>query len=660
LLAVLASLCSLSASLPLHARTIEWRPVGPAEINQKKPKLDPAADAEALFWEVYIEDVARGGDAQSIRTHYIRIKVFTEKGKEDQATVEIPRFGKTNISEVAGRTIKPDGTVIDLKKDSIFDRELVKTKGLKLRGKSFAMPNVEVGDIVEYRWKETRDNELVSYMRLHMQRDMPMWQVTYHVKPLQHEAFPYGMRSMAFQCEHPPFVREPDGFFAVTMSNVPAFRTEPNMPPEDAVKSWMLIYYEEDRKLDVQKFWREIGKQDFQRYKPLTKPDNNVKATALEVTSAASTPEEKLQLLDLYCRTKIKNTSSRASQLTAEERKALKENKNPGDTLKQRAGTGLDVLLLFASMAQSLGMDARIARVPDRSDTYFHPGRLTTYFMRNLDVAVNLDQKWRFYDPTTPYLEPGRLRWQEEGQQALVSDPKEGLFTQTQHSEPSASLKSRKGKFKLLEDGTLEGEVTYRYTGHVAVEQRVRLDDMSPAQREEDWKETLVARLSTAQMSDFKIENSDQWDKPFTVSHKLSIPGYAIRTGKRILLEPAFFERNYTARFVDTTRKYDVHFPYGWGERDEIEIELPEGWELDNPTAPAPLQIGETGKFEVKLRRAADGRKIYLERNLDFGFGMRLAFPVSVYPALKRLFEQMHTDDNHVLTLKQVAVNGSK
>ena len=68
---------------------------------------------------------------------------------------------------MAGRTIKPDASDIEVKKDAIFDRELIKTKGLKVSGKTFALPNVEVGDIIEYRYRETRDNETASHMRLY-------------------------------------------------------------------------------------------------------------------------------------------------------------------------------------------------------------------------------------------------------------------------------------------------------------------------------------------------------------------------------------------------------------------------------------------------------------------------------------------------------------
>src|SRR5205807_9812951 len=144
--------------------------------------------------------------------HYIRIRIFTDLGREKYATVEIPLYAKRSILDVAGRTIKADGSVIQLKKDAIFDRELVKTKGLKLRGTTFTLPNVAAGDIIEYRYKEIRTNEIASHLRLYFQRELPIWNVAYHLKPLNLPWLPYEMRTMAFQCNHTPFQREPDGF----------------------------------------------------------------------------------------------------------------------------------------------------------------------------------------------------------------------------------------------------------------------------------------------------------------------------------------------------------------------------------------------------------------------------------------------------------------
>ncbi|MEO8028243.1 MAG: hypothetical protein ABI823_17295, partial [Bryobacteraceae bacterium] len=487
-----------------------------------------------------------------------------------------------------------------------------------------------------------------------------MWQVTYHLKPLSYPGFNFGMRSMAFQCEHPPFLKEANGFYATTLLNVPAFREEPYMPPEDAVKAWMLIYYEADHKLDAAKFWKEQGKTDYQRFKPLMKADSAVKNMAQEVSAEGKTAEDKLRLLDGYCRTKVKNVWNRSSEMTAEQKKQVKENKNPGDTLKQMAGTGMDVALLFGAMAQSLGMDVRMARVPDRNDAYFMPQRTTTYFMQNMDVAVNVDGKWRFYDPQTSFLERGFLRWQEEGQQALVSDPKEGFFVATQYSEPAKSMRRRRGTFSLREDGTLEGSVVYEYTGHVARGERTRVAEMSASQREEDWKESLVNRLSTAQLSDLQFKNLEDADKPLSVTHKISVPGYAIRTGKRILLQPAFFERNFAARFTEATRKYDVSFNFPWSETDDITIQLPEGWELDQPSSPGAMNIANVGKYESGLRKTTDGRTLFFHRQFEWGYEMRLLFPAASYPQLKKVFEDIHTLDSHGVTLKPAAVTGAK
>ena len=227
---------------------------------------------------------------------------------------------------------------------------------MKLNGKTFALPNVEVGDIIEYQFHEIREKQTASYMRLYFQREIPIWTVTYHVKPLDLSTVPWNMRSVSFQSHNSPFQKEPDGFFASSATNVPAFREEPNMPPEDQVKGWVLIYYEEDKKIDPDKFLAaELGKQDFARFKPLTKADGPRKThRRRSAQPALPLRKPRLAALDQYCRTKIRNLNSATSHITTEQRKALKENLSPGDTLKQKAGTSLDIDLLFIAMAERL------------------------------------------------------------------------------------------------------------------------------------------------------------------------------------------------------------------------------------------------------------------------------------------------------------------
>ena len=80
----------------------------------------------------------------------MRIKVLTEKGKE-LATVRIPYERRSfKVTDIQGRTIHNDGTVIQLtaKPSDLTD---VKTKDLQINTMVFTLPSVEVGSILEYR-----------------------------------------------------------------------------------------------------------------------------------------------------------------------------------------------------------------------------------------------------------------------------------------------------------------------------------------------------------------------------------------------------------------------------------------------------------------------------------------------------------------------------
>jgi Domain of Unknown Function with PDB structure (DUF3857)/Transglutaminase-like superfamily len=630
----------------------DWRPVTEVELAQKTPRIDPAADAEAIFWDIKIEDSFHGGDLQLTMNHYIRIKIFTDRGRDKYSTIEIEQFGKRRILDVAGRTIKANGAIVELKKDAIFDRDLVKTKGFKAKGKSFTMPNVEVGDIIEYRYKEVRDNEIAWAMRLYYQRDLPMWNVTYHLKPLNIPYLPFGMRGLAIHCNLPPFQKEPDGYVSSSMINMPAFQEESYMPPEDQLRAWVLIYYEEDKKIEAEKYWKQIGREDYQRFKPQMNADNLVKRTAAEIVSGVEKPEDKLTAIETFCRTKIRNLSSASTHLTAEERKALKESHSPGDTLKQKAGWGIDINLLFSALANAAGFDARMARLADRGDTFFSRALPTTYFLHTYSVAVKVNDQWTFRDPSTNFLEPGMLRWQEEAGTALISDPKEGFFVATQYSEPSRSMRRRRGTFKLSADGSLDGVVQYTYTGHEAHSQKSRYEEMTAVQQEEEWKKSLQNRFNTAEISEFEMKDNLDAFKPMMVKHKVTVPGYATRTGKRILLQPAFFERNYSPRFTETNRKWDIYFDYGWAEDDEVTIDLPEGWELDQPVAPVSTRLADVGNYSVEVRKTVDGRTLIYKRRFEWGFDKKVLLPVKAYPVVKQIFEFVQQQDDYTIALK--------
>src|SRR5262249_10574767 len=147
-----------------------------------------------------------------------------------------------DVDRVAARTIKADGTVVDVPSSAIFDRTVVKTGGVRLNVKSFAMPAVEPGSILEYRWRELH-RPVLFYRRINVQREIPVRRFTFGLKPVPDPI--YSISTAAFQAHMSPFEKGKDGFSYTTLRDIPAFREEPQQPPDASVKMWILTFYVE-------------------------------------------------------------------------------------------------------------------------------------------------------------------------------------------------------------------------------------------------------------------------------------------------------------------------------------------------------------------------------------------------------------------------------
>ncbi len=168
----------------VFAQDKEWRQVSPAELAMKTPRVEPDADAEAIFWEVRVDDSA--SDELALR-HYVRVKIFTERGRESYSKFDIPFARGMKIKDIAARVIKADGSMVEISKQDIFEREIVKVNKVKIKAKSFAVPNIEPGVIVEYRYREVIEDAGARGMTLVFQRDIPVQTLSYYYKPYNKE-----------------------------------------------------------------------------------------------------------------------------------------------------------------------------------------------------------------------------------------------------------------------------------------------------------------------------------------------------------------------------------------------------------------------------------------------------------------------------------------
>ena len=523
--------------------------------------------------------------------------------------------------------------------------------------------------IIEYRYREIIDDAGAIGMRLVFQRDIPIQNISYYYKPHNKEAPNY----QNFNMSDTKFVQDKKGYYLATRTNVPAFKEEPRMPPEDKVRPWLLLqgvrlnfsFTEAGISFNIKDpsnplgYWATVSNEKSVLLKLLKASANDVKSSATEIVGSAATPEEKLKKLYEFCQTEIRNTTFDNS-LTDEQRKNLPKIKTIADVLKRKSGSRSEIDLLFGSIAVALGFETRFAFSADRSEMFFEPNMANEFFIHPAAIAVKIENNWKFFKPGTKFLGYGELSWFEEDVWALLVGEKGYAWVKTPMSTPQKSLAKRTGKFRLLEDGTLEGDVRMEYFGHAGITRKLLNDDLSAAKREESLKAEIKEQIAEAELSNITVENVADSAKPFVYAFKVRVPNYAQKTGKRLFLQPNFFEYNSKPIFTASSRKHDVYFRFPWAEQDEIEIELPAGFELENGDAPGyvadPQKIG-SDSVEIKL--AKDTKKLIYTRKFHFGDGGNILFPVDLYPAVKTLFDAFNKADTHGLILKQSAVGAT-
>lgn len=638
----------------LDANAKSWPSVPPEQLATAAPIVDRQADAEALFWDVRIEDSFSGNSLTTEIWHHVRIKVFTERGKQSQSRIDLPYAKGFRIDEVSARALAPDGRVTELAGKEVRDRVILKGSGLKVRAKSFLVPGVEVGSIVEYRWREFRGSGEGLSGSFLLQRDVPCQRVTYRLKPLELPGWSLAYKS--FNRVPSPFTKGPDGYQTINLERVPAFVEEADMPPELEVRAWIMIYYLPDEGApDDAKFWNDFARGASKVDGDIANDGGKLKGAAAQIAGDAVDPVERLRRLYEFCRTSIRNLSDDVSGLTDEQRDGLKEHKSAVQTYQERSGTWYDVNRLYAALASGLGFRTSMALLGNREVCFFRRHREQAGMLTSPSVAVRVGNAWRFYDPGSVYVPHGMLRWQEEDQDALVSEKNSALWLETPLSPGDSSRIERSGGFRLLADGTLEGDARVDYYGHAAVVEKERNDDLATSEREKAVRTSLEERMPGVIVDSVHFEHVTGPDLPMTVSYHLRIPGFAEATGKRLFFRPAVFQQGLAPRFKSSTRSHPVYFHYLWNERDSLTIDLPEGYELDQPEAPTDHVVNGLLEHQVRIGTMMQGRRVVYRRF----FGLQgLYFKPSVYDQVKAGFDASHERDQHSMAVR-LAASGS-
>lgn len=634
-----------------------WEAIPDSELSMRSPKVEANADAEVLFWEVRIvDDYNQRAGWKTVLNHHLRLKIFTERGREMNSKVDITYGNVSDVSErldvkdIIARVVKPDGTAVELKNEDIFDREVVRGNGIKFKAKSFAVPSITVGSIIEYKWKEIRSGSY-NYSRIELAREFPVQYVKYYIRPAMN--VPIGIRLHSIKTDG-QFREESPNVYSTTMTNVPSVKNEPNMPSEYRIKPWVLVYYDNDNaNQSAEDYWKERGRDRYDKFKGKLKVNDEFKKAAVEAIGDAVAPEEKLRRIYDRCVRGFQNVFDDASGLTPDQLADFKPNGSLSEALKRGKGGWLDKQAVFATMAMAAGFDVRMVAASSKLEPTLDRNQANDYFIRYVMVAVKLGDDWRFFSPSSTYTPFGMIPDMVEGQFALILDG-EPVWRQLPVAGPSDSVVKRTARLNLTADGGLEGDLEIAFSGHAAAAQREFLDDDADTEREEYIRDWIKGRIGDqTEVTSIEIVNLLEHQTNLIWRCKIRNPAYAEKTGKRSFVRTNIFTKVAGPKFVSAYRAYDIQFPYAWSEIDDISIVLPDGSAVESVESPEPINDKTFGtRYSAEIKLSENRREIIYKRAVSIGNDGLLSFSRDNYVSIKELFDLMHLADSRSVVLK--------
>lgn len=646
----------LTAALPLVLRASEFQQPTPDEL---KMTADPAApDASAVY--LYYEEI--DNDPLHYQSIYARIKILTDKGK-DLATVNLPYLRNNfKITDISGRTIHPDGTVIPL---TAKPEDLMTSKSAdrEIAHKVFTLPEATVGSIIEYRYQIRYDDNHFSSPFWEIQRKYYVHKAHYSFTPFENfmphanqtssnfltDAKGNAVNSLVWWYKLPEGVKVVQGMrdYTVDVTDIPPAPDEKFMPPIESVLYKVFFYYESTH--DAQAFWALAAKNWSKDVDKFAEPSKTLKDAAAGIVSPGDSQEAKAQKLYKAVQALENTDYSRAK--SASEMKALKikEARHAEDTWKQKSGSSEDIALLYLALARAAGMTAFAVKVVDRNRALFDASFMDADQLDDTLVLVGIDGKGVLLDPGEKMCTFGQVSWTHSNAGGMRQSTNGPGFMKTPGQSYADNSLDRSGDVTLDANGGMTGYFTFTMRGQEALRWRQKALENDPDELKKQfdkWIQPMMPQGVEAHIDHFLALDDPDANLMAIVKAKGAL-GTALP--KRLLLPGLFFESRGQEPFVKEAKRLEpVDMQYAEQTNDEVVYHLPAGYTVEG----APQDANDLWKQHAQyiLKTQATAGQITVARLLARAFD--LAEPQD-YQDLRGFYEKVAASDQSDVVLTQ-------
>ncbi len=581
------------------------------------------------------------------------IKILRPQGRDD-GLVYVPFDADRKIRTLHVWSISPDGHEFELNKNEIVEFGYPGQGNLyeDMHVKAARPAGRDPGGVVAYEYERT-ERPYIAETTWFFQDDTPRLSQVFTLE------LPAGFTYSTVWAHHAAVEGSDleNRRWRWEMKDTPAIDLHRvlHSPAYGALSGRMTIRYAPAGKtLDPKQGWRNVGEWYDALSRPRLVATPEITAKAAELIAGKSDFYDKTEVISEFVQQQVR-------YFVIEMGIGGYQPHFAADIFRNRYGDCKDKATLLSSMLSTVGIHAALLMVDSHRGVIDPdaPSIVGNHMVTAIEIPKGYDspklrsvvtsktgRRYLIFDPTWEKTPFGQLEHNLQGSYGILMEGADTQAIALPLLSPEYNTIRRNANLHLDPDGTLKGTITEKRFGDVSERRRTLYTHGDVKEQNEELDHILEQDFPPFKVADFKVENAEALNKDLTTSYSLNVDRYARSMGQLLMVRPRVLGSE--APSVDNEpRKVPIDLRETMQAKDDYDIELPQGYAVDELPEPVDLDLGFAS---YKSSSQIKGNVIHYSRTYTV---REVTLPADKYADLQKLSSVINTDEQSRAVLKK-------
>jgi transglutaminase-like putative cysteine protease len=609
----------------------------------------PDADAVVVLDLTDNRVVVENRSLVTYETRHVIKKIF--RNTNEQSTITMFVFPDEQLQDIKARTIRPDRRTVDLQPSDFYTVSGMGASSIlyaDIKTIRFTFPAVEKDCIVEYAFVKRKDEPFVRDV-WRIQNDIPTIRNQYSLSVPKLMAFllPYRYRACPDTQQIKPIVDtnkiKSAGLsdpvtFTWTRADVPAFKPEDLMPPQEMFRAQIRFARAEWGGWSGMASW--YAKNFFRPRLIIT---DSIRILAQKLTASKSQPEDKVRSIYSFVQ-QIRYVAIQLGQSGL-------EPSLPQTVLARRYGDCKDKSILCIALLNAAGIEASPVLVLSSTSGVLDP-TFPSWHFDHMIVKARVDVNRAYWlDPTSEYTPFGSLPWEDQVNPVLtLTSDGGGKIEMIPKPRYSENLLNYRVHMNVLESGQANVITRLTCVGEEARHFRALLAEKSKTEIIDLCRGVLLNELARAEIDTTWVENLGELDSTLTLNLNFHVPHALQQQGDLFYVNPGIFKEASNLQWTaKETRKYPIWFPTGFAVQRTTTVHICDS-SLVLLSFPKTVSFQST---DFSYANTVESNNPMVVKSVEMFLLNRSTFPPGRYKELKEFFQNVKTSMDRSIFLKR-------